>query len=498
MSASTEELYERLLDRHREYESLQHANAVLQWDQYVTMPDGAEPVRGEQMSALSSHANDFITGPRFQECLRDLREEALSEEERAVVREIRRKHDRARCVPAEVEEDLSGLTTDAHAAWNEARDENEFEIFAPHLEAIVEKKREYAKAIDPGAAPYETLVADFVPQLDYETVERVLLTVKDELVPLLGDIRASEADLNTDAVHGEYDEERQLSIARDLLDVLGFDWERGRLDTFDMPGSFGLGGEARICTWTDKSLYQTLFGTAHEAGHALYTQGLPEEKYGSPLGEARGIFVHESQAAFWENHVFGHRAFWDLFSPTLKQRFPEIDVGPQQIYESVNYVREENPVWVEADELTSAIHILLRFEIERDLVNGDLTVAAVPQVWNDRVEEYFGVRPASLEEGCLQDIHWAQGNIGYFPTYTLGNVLAAQVRAALERDLGDIGTLLREDNIPAILNWNRKHIHRHGQRYTTSELIRRITGGDLSADAFVEYSTEKYAEIYDL
>lgn len=498
MSHPTREPYERLLDHYQKYESLQHANAILQWDQYVAMPDGAESVRRKQLSALSSHANDFITDSRFQDCLQAVREEVLSEKERAVVREIRRKHDRARRVPAEVEEDLSELTTEAHAAWNEARDEDDFGTFAPHLEAIVEKKREYANAIDPRSAPYETLVADFVPQLDYETVEQVLLTVKDELVPLLDRIQASETDLNTDAIHGDYDEERQMAIARDLLDVLGFDWERGRLDTFDMPGSFGLGTESRICTWTDKSLYQTLFATAHEAGHALYTQGLSEEEYGSPLGEARGIFVHESQAAFWENHIFGHRAFWDLFLPTLEERFPDIDVGPRQVYESVNHVREENPVWVEADELTSAIHILLRFEIERDLVNGDIAVEAVPRIWNNRVEDYFGVRPETLEEGCLQDIHWSQGNIGYFPTYTLGNVLAAQVRAALERDLGDIGELLHGDDIPAILEWNREHIHRHGQRYTTPELIRRITGGELSADAFVEYSTEKYTDIYDL
>ena len=498
MSESADGSYEALLDRYQRYSYTQSANGILQWDQYVTMPEGGRNLRSNQMSTLTTLAQEQITDPEVCELLDDLEDAVLTDAESAVVREIRREYDQATCVPTEIREALSDLTSEAHPAWNKAKDEDDFSVFAPHLERIVEKKREYANTVNPETEPYETLVTEFIPQLDFETVERTILAVKDGLVPLLDRIHQSETDLNTDAIHGDYEEDAQLAAARDLLDVFGFDWERGRLDTFDMPGTFGFPSDTRVCTWTEKSLYQTLYTTAHEGGHGLYAQGLPVEKSGTPLGKDRGILVNESQAAFWENRVFAHRAFWEAFLPILKERFLNIDATPQEAYESVNYVRERNPVWVEADELTGQIHILLRFEIERDLINGEIAVNEIPTAWNNKTEEYFGVRPQTLAEGCLQDIHWSQGNIGYFPTYTLGNALAAQVTAALERDLGGVGELIREGDIQRILEWNREAIHQHGQRYTTPELIQRVTGEMLSADDFIECTTDKYTDLYDL
>lgn len=498
MTDTTEEQYNDLLDRYREFACLRSTEGVLEWDQYVMMPDDGGTVRNEQTSILSSLAQERITDSGIGDLLDGLDETALSGEKRAVTREIRRVYDQNRRVPADIESELSELTSEARLAWNEARHNDDFGVFAPHLGAIVEKKREYADAIDPESDPYETLVADHFPQVEYDTVEGILHRLQDELVPLLEEIQRSEVELDTDAVHGNYDDDEQLAVARELLDTLGFDWDRGRLDTFDQPFSFGLPSDTRICTWTDRSLYQTLWTTAHECGHALYAQGLPESEFGTPLGENRGVFVNEAQASFWECHVFGSRAFWEVFLPTVTERFPDVDATPQAAYESVNYVRERNPVWVEADELTTQIHILLRFEIERDLVNGAITVDEVPQVWNDRSEEYLGVRPETIEEGCLQDIHWSIGNIGYFPTYTLGHVLSAQLAAALERDVGAIEELIRDDDFASILEWQRERIHRHGQRYTTPELIRNATGEDLSADHFITYVGETYTDLYNL
>jgi len=498
MTASTGEPYDDLLERYGEYACLKSTRGVLEWDQYVMMPSEGGGVRSEQTSTLSSLANERITDPEVGDLLETLHGSELSEERRAVTREIERIYDRERSVPADVEAALAELTTEAQSAWTEAKENDDFGAFAPHLEAIVEKKREYATAVDPDSDPYETLVSEHVPQVEYETIERVLQRLREEVVPLLEAVQRSEIKLDTDALHGDFDDDEQRAAARDLLDTLGFDWDRGRLDTFDQPFSFGLPDDARICTWTDRSLYQTLWTTAHEFGHALYSQGLPESEFGTPLGEPRGVFVNEAQASFWECHVFGSRGFWEAFLPTVEDRFPGVDATPEAAYESVNYVRERNPVWVEADELTTQIHVLLRFEIERDLVNGAITVEEVPQVWNDLSEEYLGVRPQSVEEGCLQDIHWSIGNIGYFPTYALGHVLSAQLAAALERDVGPIDEAIRDDDIAALREWQRERIHRHGQRYTTPELIRRATGEDLTADYFTSYVSEKYGDLYEL
>lgn len=490
--------YAELLERYREVACLRGTLGVLEWDEYVTMPEGGGPVRNEQTSALSSLAQERLCDPAVGELLAELDDADLPAEERAVTREIRSEYETATRIPDELEAELSEVTAEARQAWTEAKEADDFGTFAPHLEAIVEKKREYANAIDPDSEPYETLVADFFPQVEYDTVERILFRLEDELLPLLESIRERDVELATEALHGDHDDDEQFTAARDLLDVLGFDWSRGRLDTFEQPFTFGLPSDARVCTWTDRSLYQTLWTTAHEGGHALYAQGLPAEAYGTPLGEKRGVFVDEAQASFWECHVFGHRAFWDVFLSTVAERFPDVDATPREAYESVNHVRERNPVWVEADELTTQLHILLRFQIERDLVDGDLDVEEVPAVWNDRTESYFGVRPDTVAEGCLQDIHWSIGRIGYFPTYTLGHVLSAQFAAAVERDLGDLGALIREEDFDALREWHRENVYRHGQRYTTSELVRRATGESLTADHFVDYVTEKYTDLYGL
>lgn len=462
------------------------------------MPEGSSSVRSKQKSTLSSLARERISSPDVGELLDELDRSALSAEQRAITREISRVYKNSTGVAADIEGELSALTSEARPAWREAKENDDFGVFAPHLESIIEKKREYAHAVDPDSDPYETLVADYFPQVEYDTVEGILGRIRDTLVPLLEDIQKSDAGLHTDALHGDYEPDEQLAVARDVLDLIGFDRDRGRLDTFEQPFTFGLPSDARICTWTDRGLYQTLWATAHEGGHALYAQGLPEDEFGTPLGENRGTFVNEAQASFWECHVFGRREFWDVFLPTVTERFPDVDASPEVAYESVNYVRDGNPVWVEADELTTQIHILLRFEIERELVNGEIGVEDVPDEWNDRTEGYLGVRPETVGEGCLQDIHWSIGNIGYFPTYTLGHVLSAQLAAAVEREIGDIGELIREEDFAALLEWQRERIHRHGQRYTTPELIRRATGEDLTGDHFVEYVTNKYTDLYEL
>jgi len=258
--------------------------------------------------------------------------------------------------------------------------------------------------------------------------------------------------------------------------------------------------DARVTTrFKPEDPLDALTATIHEFGHATYTLGLPDEHYGTPLGSHRNLTVHESQSRLWENHVGRTRAWWELFLPTLHEQFPSTkDLTVDEAYEAANQVFTDNCIRVEADELTYHMHIILRFEIERDLISGDLDVADVPQVWNDKMEEYLGVRPESDSEGCLQDIHWSHGNFGYFPTYSLGSVLAAQLYTAAEADVPDLNAKTIAGEFDVLHEWLTDHVHRHGQRYTTDELVELATGREYTADYFVQYVTGKYGDLYDL
>ncbi|MFB6219541.1 MAG: carboxypeptidase M32, partial [Halobacteriaceae archaeon] len=289
----------------------------------------------------------------------------------------------------------------------------------------------------------------------------------------------------------------QRALSEAGLEAVGYDFERGRLDTAPHPFTSGTQFDARVTTrFKEGDPLDALTATIHEFGHATYQLGLPTEEYGTPLGEARDLVVHESQSRFWENHVGRTKAFWDGFYPTFEEHLgTDLDAGT--VYQAANRIYPENRIRVEADELTYHLHIVLRFEIERALISGDLDVREIPQVWNDKMEEYLGVRPETDAEGCLQDIHWSHGNFGYFPTYSLGSVLAAQIDAAVREDL-DVDGLVREGEFDPIHDWLGKQIHRHGCRYTTPELVEEATGEAYTADYFLDYAEEKFTDLYGL
>ena len=289
-------------------------------------------------------------------------------------------------------------------------------------------------------------------------------------------------------------------LSREALTLLGYDWSRGRLDTSSHPFTSGNQFDSRVTTRFDESdPLGALTATIHEFGHAQYNLGLPDEHYGTPLGDHRDLTVHESQSRLWENHVGRSQAWWELFLPAFEEQFPQVEgVTPRQAYEAANQVYEDNYIRVEADELTYHMHIVLRFEIERALVSGDLDVRDVPEVWNDKMEEYLGIRPPTDAVGCLQDIHWSHGNFGYFPTYSLGSVLAAQLYAAATDDVPDIEERTRNGEFDALHDWLGEHVHRHGARYTTPDLVEEATGEAYTADYFLDHVEEKYGELYDL
>ena len=481
--------YNELLDRTKKISNVGNAAGVLRWDQEVMMPEGGTPARSQQLSALSSVRHDLLTDDRTGELLDAA--EPSDGEERAVVREVRREYERATRVPKELVEQISEATSEAHPVWASAKEADDFEEFAPTLERLVELRREYADHVNPDVPRYEALFEEFEPYLGLDTAERVLSTLRDELVPLIEDVVAS--DLSPEPLPS-VGEETQEEVVRDALEALGYDWERGRLDVAPHPFSTGTQFDARVTTRYSEDPLDALTSTVHEFGHATYTLGLPRDEYGTPLGEARDLTVHESQSRFWENHIGRTRSFWEFFADRFNETAGE-DVSPRRAYEAANTVEEHNPIRVEADELTYHSHILLRFEVERALIEGEIEVGEVPEVWNEKHEEYLGFRPETDAEGALQDIHWSHGSFGYFPTYSLGSVLAAQIDAAV-RDEIDVDERVRDGDFDGIRGWLRREVHTHGKRYETDELVRRATGEDLSAEPFIEYANEKYGEVY--
>jgi len=496
-SDETTAAYDEFADHVRRVSYLNDAGGVLSWDQQVTMPAGGTPARSKQSAALSSVTHDLLTDDRVSDWLDDLDDADLSADQRAVVREVRREHERAVRVPEELVSKISETASNALPVWEEARAEDDFDAFAPTLEEMVELRREYAAAIDPDRDPYEVLFEEYEPYLGLDTAERVLERLREELVPLIEEIEASGVDL-ADPFDGEYDTDTQEDLVRAALDELGYDWDRGRLDTAPHPFSSGTQFDARVTTRFDPAdPLDALGSTVHEFGHASYTLGLPDEAYGTPLGQARDLTVHESQSRLWENHVGRSRAFADFFAPTVADHLG-VDVSPRELYEAANQIYPDNKIRVEADELTYHMHIVLRFEIERDLVAGDLDVEEVPSVWNEKMEEYLGVRPDGDGEGCLQDIHWTHGNFGYFPTYSLGSVLAAQLYASAEDEIGDVDAQTREGEFDDLHGWLTDNVHRHGCRYETDDLVREATGEDFTADYFLDYAHGKFGELYEI
>ncbi|QUO46716.1 carboxypeptidase M32 [Halorubrum ruber] len=499
-AADAPDAYDALLDRVQRWNAVGSASGVLGWDQQVMMPEGGTPARSKQLSALSSVHHDMVTDDETGELLDELDDADLTDEQAAVVREVRREYERADAVPVELVEEISETGSEALQAWEEAKAEDDFETFAPYLEKHVELKREYAEHIDPDRDPYEVLFEEFEPCLSMERAESILTELREALVPMIDEIRESDVDLAVDTFEGTFPEDEQEALSRDALELVGYDFDRGRLDVSSHPFTSGNQFDCRVTTRFDEEDPLGAVGsTIHEYGHAQYNLGLPQEQFGTPLGESRDLSVHESQSRLWENHVGRSKAFWQEFLPIFQEHFPQTEEATvQDAYEAFNQVYEDNLIRVEADELTYHLHIVIRFEIERDLIRGDLDVEDVPEVWNDKYEEYLGIRPDTDSEGCLQDIHWSHGNFGYFPTYSLGSVMAAQLFEAAEDDIDDLDGKIADGEFGDLQEWLGENIHRHGSRYETNELVKRATGEDFSADAFLDYVDEKYGELYGI
>lgn len=483
--------YEQLVQRLERLSALHQAMGHLEWDQHTYMPSGGVPARSQEMSVLSALSHEMFTAPETGRLLAEAERTETGEERRAVLRETRWAYDRATLVPQELVERMARAGAEAFPVWAEARAKSDFALFRPHLETLVGLRKKYAEHIDKDAPVYEVLFNDYEPWVTLAETRRNLSGLREGLRPLIA--KAAERAAPPPAVfEGGWPVDNQLAFANQVIGMLGYEFEHGRLDVSPHPFSTGNPYDARITTRFDpKSPVTGLLAAIHETGHSLYTQGLPKETVGTPLSEARDLVVHESQSRLWENHVARSLPFWQQVLPVMRERFgAPRDATPEDAWRAVNHVAP-TLIRVDADELTYHMHVALRFEIEESIFSGATPVRDVPAVWNDLMEKYLGVRPPDDARGCLQDMHWSGGAFGYFPTYSLGSMLSAQLHRAY-RSQSDAGPT----DYKALRDWLRENVHRHGKRYKTGELIERATGAPLTPEPFLAYAREKYSRVW--
>jgi carboxypeptidase Taq len=484
--------YPELVRRVKETALLQSCSAVLGWDQQTYMPAAGADLRGEQLAVLAKLAHAQATDPRLGELLAAC-DGAFPPDsaEAANVREIRHGYGRSAKLPARLVEELARVTTAAQQAWQTAREADDFPRFRPHLEAVLRLKREEADAVGWVARRYDALLDEYEPGCTAAELTALFANLTAELAPLV-----AAAARPAEPVEGDFPADRQRLFAESAAAALGFDFTAGRLDTTAHPFCSAFGpGDCRLTTrYHPRRFADAFFGVLHEAGHGLYEQGLPADRFGTPGGSYCSLGVHESQSRLWENQVGRGRPFWRHFLPRLRQAFPAATAGltADRFDAAINAVRP-SLIRVEADEATYNLHVAVRFELELALLDGDLPAADLPGAWAEGVRKYLGLAVPSDRDGCLQDIHWSFGGVGYFPTYTLGNLLAAQLMRAATTAVG-ADALDREfaaGNFRPLLEWLRTHVHAHGRRYRPGELCRRATGADLSAEPFLAYLRER-------
>ena len=496
--------YAELVRRSKELGVINSCAGVLSWDHQTYMPPKGGALRGEQMAFLASLAHQKFTDPKVGELLAAVEASELVRDPEANAaanaRELRRAFDRATKIPQSLVEELARVTTQAQQVWEQAKKKNDYASFQPILAQVVKLKRQEADAVGFSGHPYNALIEEYEPGTTVAELKTLFADLTAELSPLVKKIVASPKQPDKSVLEREFPIDRQKVFAEAAAVAIGFDFAAGRLDTTAHPFCAGFGpGDCRITTrYNPRFFNEAFFGVLHETGHAMYEQGLPAEHFGTPLGVACSFGIHESQSRLWENQVGRGRPFWEHFFPRLRQTFPTAlaDVSPDAFHFAVNDVRP-SLIRVEADEATYNLHIALRFELELALLSGDLTTADLPGAWNERFELLFGLKVPDDARGCLQDIHWSFGGIGYFPTYTLGNLYAAQLMDAARRDLGAaLDDDFRRGEFGRLKGWLGTHIHRHGQRFRAGELCRRATGAPLSPKPFLAYLREKFGALY--
>ncbi len=472
----------------------------LGWDQETKMPPNGAKARGDILAWLATERHQRLTDPSLGDLISHLETEDLGDHDAANVREMRRKYDEAVKLPSEFISEYTKARSEALIAWQESRKESDFAKFAPHLEKMIALTRQKIDFLGCESTPYDVLLDEYEVGMTVSDYDPLFAGLKSRLVPLLEKIMASNVQIPRLPESMTFPADLQEEFCRRVSENLGFDFNSGRMDRSTHPFCAGLWpGDTRITTrFDEKDPFSCLYAVMHESGHGVYEQGLDEQHVHTPVGTAVSLGVHESQSRFWENQIGRTAAFWSIAMPWFKEAFPDCPDWDGATLDLVANEVKPDFIRVEADEITYNLHIMIRYEIEKMIFNGDLEVSKIPETWNSMMSDWFGIEVPSDDMGCLQDIHWSMGAFGYFPTYTLGNLYAAQLHQAMAKDLGDIDELIASGDWSSMLDWLKEKIHIKGSLMTPAELIEQATGSVPTPEPFLDYVEEKYGALYGL
>ena len=488
--------YKKLLKRSREIALVASAGELLSWDLETYLPAKGVVFRAEQLAHLSGHTHRLFIAKKVGDWIKACEDHGFAPEsdEAANVREWRRRYDRATKIPSSLAENFQRVRTHAREAWREARRQSDFSLFQPHLKKVVGINRQMADYWGYQESRYDALADEYEPGVRASQLRELFAELRPAIGSVLGPALERSAAIPPDLMQGNFPVAAQQALNREVAEAIGFNFEAGRIDTTTHPFATTLGpADCRLTTRYNEQIFtQSFFGILHEAGHGMYEQGLPQEHYGTPLGSAASLGIHESQSRLWENHVGRSPVFWEHWYPTVCRHFPELKrLTAAQMAMAVNRVAPSF-IRVEADQVTYDLHIIVRFEIELKLMEDQLEVADVPAYWNEQFEKMLGRKVTKDSDGCLQDIHWSQGTIGYFPTYTLGNLNAAQLMRRAALDNPALEAELARGEYQNLLHWLRETIHHQGQRWKPQELMQRATGEATRSSYHIEYLRRKF------
>ena len=484
---------------------LRNVAQLLDWDQQTMMPPGGAPARAETVATVQKISHEMFvsdeTGRLIEAAAADLDGAPSDSDEASLVRVTSRQWDKARRVPAQLAADLARAASIGHQAWVLAREASDFAAFVPYLERNFELARRYVDCFDSFDCAYDVLLDDYEPGGRTSEVARLFDQLKGELRPMIAEVERHRDRVDDSLLYGDFPVDRQRQLVAWLLEQMGFDRSTWRIDDAVHPFATGFSNrDVRITTrWDESFLPTSMYGAMHECGHGLYEEGVAQSLQRTPLGHAESLALHESQSRLWENMVGRGRGFCGVLAPWIVDLFGErlSALDGDSLYRAVNRVAP-SLIRVEADEVTYGLHIIVRFELEQELIDGRLAIRDLPEAWNARYKEYLGIEVPDDAHGVLQDVHWAAGLIGYFPTYALGNLIAGQMFERAHADLPDLEAQLAAGELHGLREWLREHVHRHGAKFSSRELLDRLVGGPIAVGPFVDYLKAKLSQVYEL